>query len=187
MPDFSMGKYKADLRLLLQGAAYLMNSPIFIGALRFLMDTADPDVVKGVSQREFAGLRDKGRCRDLGNYTYTTYWHLLALVPGFETSLLHDLWVAICHRWPSCCLEFMTRRGMERAGDILEFVMGFVNHAAAGDNGCPYLGGCSVSDWRAYNDEFNRSLLALERLIPPRRILVPAELARQLRAACKLN
>ena len=182
-----MGKCKADLRLLLQGVSFLMNSPVFIGALKNLMDTADPDVVKDVSQREFAGVRDKGRCRDLGNYVYTTYWHLLALVPGFETSLLHDLWFSICERWPSCCLEFVTRRGMERAGDILEFVMGLVNHAPADNAGCPYLGQCSPSDWRGFNDELSCSLRALERLLPRERKVVPAEMARQLKTAFKID
>lgn len=175
----SHGRCKADLQTLFHGADLLLRSPVFIGALGRLMDTADPRSVKAVSQWEYAGVRDKGKCRDLGNYLYTVFWLLLSQRPCFSDSPLRNLWVDIATRWPTCCAHDITRRGMERAGDILEFVMGFVNHSS-----CDFEQ-CAVSDMRAFNDEFNGSLLALERLLVflPSEKLAPVNAARLMTTA----
>ena len=148
----------------------LVRNPVFAGILTMFAD-AKWEVIKEISYEGQVCLNHVGV--DLTNWTYTAFYTLL-LVYADEGHILHHY----AEKWPSTvgnAAEVHTKSGAEKAGDVIEFLLGFwrrpglMEHAA--------MAAISVDDHRLFIGDFEGGLKAVHRMlrffsrdIPPCRV-----------------
>ena len=154
---------RVDLLLVRKAVQFMLLSPVVSAMLETLLDYSNT-AVKEVSH--LGAVSFKGNPRDVGNFAYSCFWQCMLAAAADLGPNAHPLLFLVSERWPSI-KETLTKRSQERAGDVMEFLLGYWHSVSIADD--PRLARCTTEEHRGFSDNIHCGLRACHRLVTAKR------------------